>query len=397
MDNESPLYSVPQLYDGGLDISKKWRVDYYFTHPITGERERFFAPRENANRIKDVDKRLAEFEKIRLKMLAQLQSGFCPYPGIDLKHLPEKKVNYTTIIDALEAVLKHKQTYVDEETTLPVYKSHVNLFKNWLISKRMGTLKPNEVTSEHIFAYLDYLMIERKNAARSRNNHLVDLTSMFTSMKKINRTWVTENPCEDIEKLPTKSHTNKPYSAAEFKRIADWVREYDIYFYYFLRCEIYFSIRPVEIVKMQVKDIDLQLDKLTLEAVKAKQRVRKIKRIFAVHKADFEALDIANLPGHYYIFTSKGEPGPVRTNRDYFTRRFGKIKKLLGIEPEQTMYALRHTFIIDLVKNANKYNLNTKEIMAISGHTSLQSFQNYIQKYLDEPAEDVSARFSLSF
>jgi len=256
---------------------------------------------------------------------------------------------------------------------------------------------PNKIKSEHIFAYLNYLMITKGNSARTRNNCLVDITSCFEVMKDINSEWITVNPCANIKKLPTASYTNKPYSKEQFEKISTYLLNNDRYLYFYLRCEIYFSLRPIEICKLQVKDFDLKNNILTIEADKTKQRTRKIKRIFAVHKQDFIDLDIENLPPHYYLFTGNGEPGAKKTTRDYFTNRYKKVKTTLNIEKEQTMYSLRHTFIIDLVKNMNTYGLNIKDIMKISGHTSVQAFQSYIQKYLDEPIDDISTLFMLNF
>jgi integrase len=394
---KKPLFTIPRIYDAGGDITKTWRVDYYFTHPITGEKKRFLAPRENANLIKDGNKRLAYLEQIRLKMLDRLQNGFCPFKDVHLDHLPNF-AKYTTIINALDAVLAHKTTFVSKQTTLPVYKCRQGIFKDWLNANRLGAARPNEIKSEHIFAFLSYLVIKRGNSARSRNNYLVDITSMFETMKQINKDWITDNPCMHITKLPTISYTHKPYTDEQFAEIATYLWEHDRTMYYFLRCQIYFSLRPIEVCKLQVKDFNLDNNTITIEGHKTKQRVRKTKRIFSVHKQDFIDLNINNLPPDYYLFTgNNGLPGATPTTRDYFTARFKPIKKHLNLEEKQTMYALRHTFIIDLVKNAKAYDLNTKEIMAISGHTSLQAFQNYIQKYLDEPINDISKKFKLKF
>jgi len=105
--NQKPPFSIPRIYDAGGDITKTWRVEYFYTHPITLERKRIIAPKENANKIKDPKKRYDYLENIRQKVYSQLQNGYCPFGDV-VKNNP-RTAKYTTIIDALNAVLDYKK------------------------------------------------------------------------------------------------------------------------------------------------------------------------------------------------------------------------------------------------------------------------------------------------
>lgn len=69
------------------------------------------------------------------------------------------------------------------------------------------------------------------------------------------------------------------------------------------------------------------------------------------------------------------------------------VKKVKGFNKFNTMYALKHTFIVECVKSGEPIN----NIMKVTGHDQLSSFQNYIQKYLDQPAVEVKSELQSMF
>lgn len=79
--------------------------------------------------------------------------------------------------------------------------------------------------------------------------------------------------------------------------------------------------------------------------------------------------------------------------RDWFTSQFSKIKKQLNLPANKTMYAIRHTFICDLLENG----VDPLTVMKISGHKSWDAFKHYADKYLKKPVDDFTADLSVVF
>ncbi len=59
----------------------------------------------------------------------------------------------------------------------------------------------------------------------------------------------------------------------------------------------------------------------------------------------------------------------------------------------KTMYAIRHTFICDLLENGE----DPLTVMKISGHKSWDAFKQYADKYLKKPVDDYTDKLTVVF
>ena len=149
-------------------------------------------------------------------------------------------------------------------------------------------------------------------------------------------------------------------------------------------------MRPADIVQLQLRDIDDTEGIIHLWASREKTGTPKFKRIHKLYLAEVQAMNLYQYPGDYYLFTSDEKPRAYPTTRDYFTKRFQKIKKQLGLNRFQTMYSFRHTTAVDLARNG----ATLQEIMAVTGHKSLGALQQYLNKYLATLPDDFSHKLS---
>ncbi len=66
---------------------------------------------------------------------------------------------------------------------------------------------------------------------------------------------------------------------------------------------------------------------------------------------------------------------------------------LLRLPANKTMYAIRHTFICDLLENGE----DPLTVMKISGHKSWDAFKQYADKYLKKPVDDYTDKLTVVF
>ena len=75
------------------------------------------------------------------------------------------------------------------------------------------------------------------------------------------------------------------------------------------------------------------------------------------------------------------------------TDLFAQVKKELRLPANKTMYAIRHTFICDLLENGE----DPLTVMKISGHKSWDAFKQYADKYLKKPVDDYTDKLTVVF
>lgn len=379
------VFSLPIMV-----LAKRSYIEFYYAHPETGLPVRFRISEHpqtgSVNRCKTVTEKQLTLTALQKIYEDQLLDGWVPpkFKGFAVA----KRKAPVTIITAINEAMANRQKVL-AETSWPPYKNSLIHFKDWLRQNQLHVLKPQQIETEHIYNFLCYLKIARNVKNRTRNNYLTDLRTTFNEFKLINKTWLITNPCFDIPKLIDKSDTHQLHSTKDLELIMPWMKVHEPYLYEYCRFFVYLGCRPVEATRIKVRNINLENNTVDFRAPQEKTDTRKVKKIFALHLPDFAQYDLENTPKDYFYFTAQGKPGPKGTTRDYFTSHFEKVKKHFGLPANQTMYALRHTFMVSLFKNCKDFN-ELGDVMKITGHKTLGAFQAYIQKYLDEPGKDLS-------
>jgi integrase len=373
-----PKYTSPTIYTANGDTRQRWHIEFWYTLP-TGEKKRYRV-RGNVNRIKNKDERYKQLIEIQKYYTELLQSGWSPVSDV----LDTKTENHRiTIYYCLNKIIEYKKSYASP-TYFRTFRSRVRLFADWLLSEQIHQLHPAQITRIHIIEFITYLSNVRRIGNRTRNNYLCDLTTAFDEMIKYDSQWVQLNPCEHVNRVPTRSNLNEPYDSATLKLVSDYMRDNNRNLYRFCRMFMYLGIRPIEAVKMKVGDINLKTGKFFVPASNEKTGLRKHKPIVQFIKDELEYLN--DYPEEYYIFSTKGIPSPQPTTRDYFTKEFNKVKQKLKLPSKFTMYGLKHTFIVELEKSGMPHH----DIMKITGHRTLTALQAYLQKYYDANTNFIS-------
>ena len=159
----------------------------------------------------------------------------------------------------------------------------------------------------------------------------------------------------------------------------------------YLKFVAYGFLRPIEVVRLKVKDIDLNNRTLTF---KAKNKAHKTKIIPDILISELKKLDMKN-PEHY-LFTPEGIGEWKRQEsgkRKWFGERFNIVKKKLSIGSDYTVYSFRHTSITkmyrELRKKHPKHETENK-LKLITGHSTLTALQKYLRDIDAELPEDYS-------
>jgi integrase len=379
-------YKNLKAFDADGDLSKRWYISYSYINPQTNEFERI---RETGdiNRyhtVKDRREALKELFQVRKTLL---EKGFGPFEKYERNSMLSKVgMLFQTTDECIDKVLEHKKLHL-RETSYGAFKCRLNLFKKFLAKQKLLSGNPKEITKKHIMDYLDSRKSESKISARTRNNELVDLKTLFNTM--IDLDFIKENPAERVKKVRTNSEKNLSYEDEELTTLFKWIAENNPYLLVFCKF-IYFSfLRPVEIVRLQIKDVDLNKMVINIPASKTKSGNRESVMIMDILKPTILAMNLDKYPPDYYVFSSKQKPDAQGTTRDYFTDKFKKAKDKLGLSINHTMYGLKHTGISHLRESG----ASEDDIRKHSRHTST-AFEAYTKRYEKKPARDLSGYFT---
>ena len=424
-------FSEPKIYTGGVDItlwnelskeeqnnaiSKDWYIYYKFIDNTTGKLKRMPNIKGGCNRYKTKKERITILTQLRDALEYLLEKGLNPYLDSDLNLLDKEKASLSeskkAIIDPIpnktevkvipepskaeiiEPVLSIKEAFAYalkikkkslNETSYMNFAGRINRFKKALDENAPITSLNRKQTNEYLNSILE------STSARNRNNTRIDLSTLFEVLA--NDEIIPENFIKRINTLKTKPERNKTYTPDMQENIYCYLEKNDPLLLLFIKFISYNFLRPVEVCRLRVGDLDIKDKKLY---VKAKNKLVKIKIIPEILVKDLP--DLSQMNKEDYLFTPSkigGEWIATENNRrDHFSKRFKTIvKDHFGLGADYGMYSFRHTFITKLYRELRKtYSpFEAKSIlMNITGHSTMSALELYLRDIDAELPEDYS-------
>ncbi|MFC4267350.1 tyrosine-type recombinase/integrase [Polaribacter marinivivus] len=424
-------YSEPKIYTGGVDISqwaklssltkkealsKDWFVYYSYRDPKTGKLKRQSHIKAGANKLKTKKERYSFLKTMQQALLELLKYGFNPYEDnsnleksflnksyskvnnldklskVDSKYHENKTLESNSeeilnIYDAFQMALDLKSNMMNRNSFVQ-YKSRIRLFEKWLKEKNYYQNKINFITKKIIINYLNDVL--KRTSARNRNNSRTDIASTFQLLE--DNELIQYNFVSKIPVLKTTPKRNKTYTPIQEKEIYEYLKTKDPHLLLFIKFISYSILRPIEICRLKIEDVDIKDKKLY---VKAKNKPVQIKIIPDIL---LESLpDLSNKNPKSYLF-GRYEIGSFWdaqevNKRNEFSKRFKIIKDHFNLGSDYGMYSFKHTFITKLYKAYRKemsqYEAKSK-LLPISGHTTMKALEKYLRDIDAELPEDYS-------
>lgn len=382
-------YSIPKIYDANGDLTKRWYVYFSFRNPTTGLLTKQTPIYGIANTFKTKAERYEILNAYRKSLLALLEKGMSPYEKNDLDTqnnlvatTPLQKeetsfANEVTIKEAFELALKIKQSVLSK-TSFPGFSSNIKRFEKWLDTNNVsGDKSVFAITKKVVITYLNEVL--ENTSPRTRNNTRVDLSSLFQVLE--DNEIIKENFIKKINVLKATPERNKTYSNTLQTDIYNYMEQNDKILLLFVKFISYNYLRPIEVCRLKVSDIDLKDRKLY---VKAKNSPVKTKIIPEILINDLP--DLSKMNKNHSLFTPFAIGGEWETSetdkRDYFSKRFKKVKDHFKLGTEYGLYSFRHTFITKLynefAKQMTPFEAKSK-LMLITGHNTMDALEKYLR------------------
>jgi integrase len=359
----------------------RWYVYFEYLDPLTGKMKRQNPITLGVNRdFPNFDQRRKRILIIKEEIENLLSNGYSPYPN-------NTELKAFNIKGAIQFGLELKKNSVNP-TTYGDYESRCSKFMEYLSNRDMLLSPVQSLTKKHCNDFLNH--ISKSSSSRNRNNYLAAIRSVFSDL--VSNEIVSVNHFDSIKNLKTTTIRNRSYTSASLQTIIEYLKANDPYLLSFIQLFGYNFLRPVEICRLQCRDIDLSEGILY---VRAKNKADKIKRIPDILLNYFQSLDLSN--DAYFIFTPNDAPGEwdtLETNkRGYFGKRFAKVKAKLKLGNEYTLYSFRHTFTKKIYTKLIKKHTEQEtleRLQLITGHESIAGLKNYLRSIDAKLPEDWS-------
>lgn len=386
-------YSEPKLFiprvNGRPSVAKgmSWCVYFYWRSKKNGALDKKFTFYKGINRLKTIAERRAAGASLVAAYKTALERGWNP----DTKGVEITKQKEVTLEKALNKALEIK-TYNLEKSTRDSYYFFSERFKDWLKKEGLLGLDPKKFTLEHFYKFWDWIRFDYKKedggklSGTSINNHKRTLSALFTTMK--NERFISNNFIKDIPNVKQKPENNKPFTMSQLNKIKHDLESNDPYLKLFINFMFYALLRPREICRLRVGDIN---EENWILSVKTKTEIVSHRRIIEKMKPTIKALKLQNFPNEYLVFSHLQTPSDsvsknLKTRVSYFGNRFKRIKNKIGLGREYGLYSFRHNAILDLYNSLQSEGYSEQEIfiklMPITKHKSINGIKNYLRNIM---------------
>ena len=163
-----------------------------------------------------------------------------------------------TLREAIEEGLKAKRGEV-QETTHTGYQDRLNPYLDWCKKKKIADMPIREFKKIHVQMYLNHLGASKPKGLglkpTSVHNSKLAISAIMgklSAMGIIERNFVRE-----IKTKKNRPEKNAPFTREEIKKIKEYCLEHDTLLYNFIRFVFYSFMRNKEVVRTQLKHIDM--------------------------------------------------------------------------------------------------------------------------------------------
>lgn len=404
-------YSEPKLYipketqNGNkkptVKPGKRWYVYLYWLNPKTNKRDIKIKFYREINKLKTVTERKEAGNALIEAVKIAIQQGWVPK---QVRDLPVVKKKEFTIVDAIEYAFEIKNKSLTE-ATVNDYKVRKDFFVEWLKSKALHYKSIRSFTIDDFYNYLDFLQLEYKQkngkplSNTSIDNYKRSISALFTELQ--HKRIIDHNFINDIPKLKSKPIKNKPFTKSELEKIIEEIKKTDPYLLNFVGLMIFALLRPREIIRLTVSDINTED---WILGVERKNKPIGYSRIIEKLKPFVKSMQLDDYPGNYHLITKYNKPEVWETEKlsskvNLFGKRFKKILDKLCFGDNYGMYSLRHTAILDMYQQLNNQNLGEQEIifklLPYTGHKTPAGLKNYLRDIQGIIPEDHSSIYSI--
>lgn len=361
-----------------LRENKRWEVIYYVKNPFTKKLVR------KANRVKPM-KSITERRKLGRQMVkninAKLHTGWNPF------RTTENSDVFRYLFDEMDSFiarkkLEHKKGNLRFDT-LRSYKSFVRNIKVFFTDCAMDEMAIFDFTTFQINEYLDNIYYEKENSARTRNNHLSFIRTLFTYF--MSRKFIDHNPADLIKPMKNIKKDKKIIPQDIRSKIKSYLTTKNPNYLTLCLACYYCLIRRTELTRLRVSDVVL-----SQRIIYVKNENSKTKKSQAVTIPDsfmpYLIKHLSKANNNDFLFSARNfSAGPDKLAPKEISDYWDKIRTRAAIPREFKWYHLKDSGITELLSSG----IPSIKVRDQARHYSITQTEEYTPKEIIRAVSEI--------
>ena len=359
--------------------SRGEHIEYYVYNPVTMKMER---QRIRLEKLSHQFKNRSQYKQMVMQLMmnltGKLAGGWTPYGE------NQNVAEYTPINKAIEAYIADKSRDL-RKASMVSYISVAKIFVEWLTTQNIHEMASHLLNQRTCQRFMDELRDRPKFNNNTYNTYLKKYRACFAWM--VDRGYCKENPFEKIKTLKKQEKIRQLIPVDARETVVNHVRTSKHPNYEIVMHLVFTSlIRPSEIERLQVRDVDLKNKCIHIPANKAK--THKDRDAALSDTCIAMLIPLLSKPGilpTWYLINSNYECGPEPCYHGMFKKHWMKIRKDCGLPDEMQLYSLKDSGITEMLEAGVSIN----QVKEAAGHADISTTNKYIGKDTEKMIEAV--------
>lgn len=243
-----------KLYNCGGDVFKKWFVYFSYRNPETGKLERIKVS-DGFGQYKTAEEKTTYAQKLIASINLKLKNGWNPFAK---EHMLYRLVEDEAIYNSTLLTF-HLQTALDgckpdlRKKSYQSYQSYLNGFKVWLESEKLSIISIQEFNKGQARQLVDYLIIVRKLARKTRNAYLITMKMLF--QKVVDEDIIITNPFVKIKRVSHSSVPVRHFDDYQKQVLKEHISINNPQLWLLIEFMFFCFLRPNELRRIKTRDI----------------------------------------------------------------------------------------------------------------------------------------------
>jgi integrase len=334
-------YTPPKLYTG-----KEWYVGWYSFDPLKKGMRR---KKIKLNHIEGLTTRRRYANDLIIRISEKLRRGWNPWIA------SEDSKCYSTFADVCshydKLITKKAQDGIYREDTLISNLSYLRNLKKYNDGLKLSITYIYQIDRQFIVDFLEHVYIDRNNSAQTRDNYLGWIKTFAGFLLQYG--YLKENPTAGIEAFSKWSKRKEREYIPEgvLEKVKGQIEKKNRFFLLASYILFYCFVRPKEMSRLRISDINLKNRTLIIHGSQSKNR--RTAAITLPVKIIHLMVDLETFkfPGDYYLFSDKMQPGEnYRSEKQFRDYWLIHVRKPLKLPAKYKFYSLKDTGVTMMLR-----------------------------------------------
>ena len=358
---------MSKIYPVSRDMAGQWFVKF-FIPAYKGTTQR--AIKVYVPRLATAAARMVAAQKIVADVV---KNGYVPSPR-------KKKLGFSGQLQLLFDLLETKKVGIARKTWF-AYKTHLDHLNQFCEAQNVTVM-----TTATALAFLESLRARGLNPT-TINSHRSTLRGFYAVLKK--KRQVYQNPFLDTTKYKEARQGAKWFQVNQQAVLKATIKRDAPFLWLPVQYLYYCFIRPIELGRLTVSDVNLAEGTINIPADKSKNKKNQFVVIPAPLLLQLVDAKIQDYPPQYFLVGRDGLPSADPLPQNYLTRHHKKLTDALKYPPRYSLYSWKHTG----VAMAYKAGVGIRELQLQLRHHSLDMVTVYMRSLGIADLPDLKDKF----